>query len=90
MSVGVRYVHKWLFRTIEDVGVFYQGSEIYLISNPGEGLAVDEDRGRLREADPVRRWTRHVSCRWCSSPVWTQLGPAPGPRPGRPTRRTQP
>ena len=34
MSVGVRYVHKWLFRTIEDVGVFYQGSEIYLISIP--------------------------------------------------------
>ena len=29
MSVGVRYVHKWLFRTIEDVGVFFQGSEIY-------------------------------------------------------------
>jgi Carboxypeptidase regulatory-like domain/TonB-dependent Receptor Plug Domain len=25
MSVGVRYVHKWLFRTIEDVGVFFQG-----------------------------------------------------------------
>ena len=40
MSVGVRYVHKWLFRTIEDVGIFFQGSEIYLISNPGEGLAV--------------------------------------------------
>jgi hypothetical protein len=40
LSVGARYVHKWLFRTIEDVGVFFQGSEIYLISNPGEGLAV--------------------------------------------------
>jgi hypothetical protein len=40
MSLGVRYVHKWLFRTIEDVGIFFQGSEIYLISNPGEGLAV--------------------------------------------------
>ncbi len=40
MSLGVRYVHKWLFRTIEDVGIFFEGSEIYLISNPGEGLAV--------------------------------------------------
>jgi hypothetical protein len=40
MSLGVRYTHKWLFRTIEDVGIFFQGSEIYLISNPGEGLAV--------------------------------------------------
>jgi hypothetical protein len=40
MSLGVRYVHKWLFRTIEDVGIFFKGAEIYLISNPGEGLAV--------------------------------------------------
>ncbi len=40
MSIGARYVHKWLVRTIEDVGIFFQGSEIYLISNPGEGLAV--------------------------------------------------
>jgi len=40
LSVGVRYVHKWLVRTIEDVGIFFQGQEIYLISNPGEGLAV--------------------------------------------------
>jgi carboxypeptidase family protein/TonB-dependent receptor-like protein len=40
LSGKVRYVHKWLVRTIEDVGIFYQGQEIYLISNPGEGLAV--------------------------------------------------
>jgi outer membrane receptor protein involved in Fe transport len=40
ISVGARYVHKWLVRTIEDVGIFFQGSEIYLIANPGEGLAV--------------------------------------------------
>ena len=46
MSVGVRYVHKWLFRTIEDVGIFFQGSEIYLISNPGEGLAVQHGAER--------------------------------------------
>jgi len=41
MSLGVRYVHKWMFRTIEDVGIYVQGSEDYLISNPGEGLAVE-------------------------------------------------
>ena len=46
MSLGVRYVHKWLFRTIEDVGIFFQGSEIYLISNPGEGLAVEHGAER--------------------------------------------
>jgi hypothetical protein len=40
MSMGVRYVRKWLTRTIEDVGIFYQGQEIYLISNPGENLAT--------------------------------------------------
>jgi hypothetical protein len=39
-SLGVRYVHKWLVRTIEDVGIFFQGQEIYLISNPGENLAT--------------------------------------------------
>ena len=36
MSVG--YV-QWLFRTIEDVGVFYQGSEIYDLES-WRGLAV--------------------------------------------------
>ena len=41
MSLGVRYVHKWMFRTIEDVGILYKGVEDYLISNPGEGLAVN-------------------------------------------------
>ncbi len=40
MSLGVRYVHKWMFRTIEDVGIWYLGNEDYLISNPGEGLAI--------------------------------------------------
>ena len=40
MSLGVRYVHKWMFRTIEDVGIYVAGNEDYLIANPGEGLAV--------------------------------------------------
>ena len=58
MSVGVRYVHKWLFRTIEDVGVFYQGSEIYLISNPGEGLAVQMEPSvpDMITPKPVRKY----------------------------------
>ena len=41
MSLGVRYVHKWMFRTIEDTGILYKGTEDYLIANPGEGLAVN-------------------------------------------------
>ncbi|HEX6974940.1 MAG TPA: TonB-dependent receptor, partial [Vicinamibacterales bacterium] len=39
MSVGVRYTHKTLDRTIEDVGIALSGiGEFYFISNPGEGL----------------------------------------------------
>ena len=58
MSLGVRYVHKWLFRTIEDVGIFFQGSEIYLISNPGEGLAVSMEPSvpSLITPKPVRKY----------------------------------
>ena len=58
MSLGVRYVHKWLFRTIEDVGIFFQGSEIYLIANPGEGLAVQMEPSMpsLVTPKPVRKY----------------------------------
>jgi hypothetical protein len=41
MSLGVRYVHKWMFRTIEDTGIYVGGVEDYLIANPGEGFAVN-------------------------------------------------
>jgi hypothetical protein len=38
-AVSVRYVHKQLDRGIEDTGSQdYQGNEIYIIANPGEGL----------------------------------------------------
>ncbi len=36
MSAGVRYTHKWLVRTIEDVGLLLPGiGEVYIIGNPG-------------------------------------------------------
>jgi outer membrane receptor protein involved in Fe transport len=42
MTVGARYVHKELKRTIEDVGVTIPGiGTIYYIANPGEGIASD-------------------------------------------------
>jgi hypothetical protein len=51
MSLGVRYIHKWASRTIEDVGIYAPDLvsdptgatlvEDYLISNPGEGFAVN-------------------------------------------------
>jgi hypothetical protein len=36
-SIGVRYVHKWVTRTIEDNGWNEGGTEFYFIGNPGEG-----------------------------------------------------
>lgn len=36
-SLGVRYVHKWVTRTIEDNGWNEAGTEFYFIGNPGEG-----------------------------------------------------
>jgi hypothetical protein len=36
MSLGLRYVHKWLVRTIEDVGIIIPDvGEVYIIGNPG-------------------------------------------------------
>ncbi len=40
MSVGVRYAHKWMDRTIEDVGIAVPGvGEVFYISNPGRGIS---------------------------------------------------
>ena len=42
MTVGARFVHKELKRTIEDVGVVVPGvGEVFFIANPGEGIARD-------------------------------------------------
>ena len=39
MAASVRYVHKQIDRAIEDTGTLApDGSEIYIIANPGEGL----------------------------------------------------
>jgi hypothetical protein len=50
MSLGFRYIHKWVTRTIEDTGIYAPDLESdpsgqtlvedYLIANPGEGFAV--------------------------------------------------
>jgi hypothetical protein len=40
-SLGVRYVHKWLVRTVEDVGVVVPNQGVvYLLGNPGFGYAT--------------------------------------------------
>jgi hypothetical protein len=39
-SLGVRYTHKWLDRTIEDSGINVPGvGEVFFIANPGYGVA---------------------------------------------------
>jgi hypothetical protein len=39
-SIGLRYVHKWMTRTIEDVGILVPGvGELYINGNPGFGFA---------------------------------------------------
>ena len=76
LSFGVRYVHKWLVRTIEDVGIFFQGQEIYLIANPGEGLAVQMEPSvpdlitpkPVREYDGLEfRLNKRFSDRWAGT-----------------------
>jgi hypothetical protein len=39
-SVGLRYIHKELIRTIEDMGVLVGNDEIYIYGNPGTGLST--------------------------------------------------
>ena len=42
-SIGVRYVHKWITRTIEDFGWNEPGlGEFYIIGNPGDGAWGDQ------------------------------------------------
>ena len=77
MSVGVRYVHKDLVRTIEDVGIIVPGvGEVYTISNPGFGLTkttlptecngpCPDQPPATREYDGVElRMTRRFSQNW--------------------------
>jgi hypothetical protein len=40
-QLGLRFVHKQIVRTIEDVGLLYPGvGEVYIIANPGEGVSA--------------------------------------------------
>jgi hypothetical protein len=40
MSLGVRYAHKWLDQTFEDVGTLVPNvGEVFRIANPGQGIA---------------------------------------------------
>jgi hypothetical protein len=84
MSIGVRYTHKWLDRTIEDVGVLVPGvGEVFFIANPGEGVAkqiLPEPAPVLpkatREYDGVEfRLIKRFANRWSlnTSYTWSRL-----------------
>ncbi len=83
-SVGVRYVHKWLDRTIEDVGILVPGvGEVFMIANPGFGIA-EYTIGRqfpaqpraTRDYDGVElRLRKRLSDHWSvnTSYLWSRL-----------------
>ncbi|MEO5897411.1 MAG: hypothetical protein ABIS06_17105 [Vicinamibacterales bacterium] len=83
MSLGVRYPHKWLDRTIEDVGVLVPGvGEVFFIANPGEGVAkqiLPEPAPALpkaeRQYDGVEfRLIKRFSNRWSLNTSYTWSG----------------
>ncbi|HET7617053.1 MAG TPA: hypothetical protein VFK20_00990, partial [Vicinamibacterales bacterium] len=87
MSVGVRYSHKWLDRTIEDVGIQVAGvGEVFMMANPGYGIAEFTLAGTCatcpaqppakRVYDGVEfRLRKRLSNRWSmiTSYLWSRL-----------------
>ena len=82
ISVGARYVHKQVDRGIEDTGSLdAQSNEIYIIANPGEGLAALAHPGvalplPVREYDSVEfSMDKRLSDNWFlrTSYWWSRL-----------------
>ena len=56
MSFGVRYSHKWLDKTIEDIGVNVPGvGEVFYIANPGSAIGEHSPRRSSTPTRPARR-----------------------------------
>jgi len=83
MSLGVRYTHKWLDRTIEDTGVLINSAEVFFIANPGLGVTKQILASpapplptALRHYDAVEvRLNKRLSNRWAmtTSYTWSRL-----------------
>jgi hypothetical protein len=84
MSIGVRYTHKWLDRTIEDSGIQIPGvGEVFFMANPGFGVAeqilpapAPAMPKAQRDYDGVEfRFNRRLANRWqvTSSYTWSRL-----------------
>jgi hypothetical protein len=82
-SVGVRYTHKWLDRTIEDSGVLIGGAEVFFIANPGFGVThqilappAPPLPSALRHYDAVEtRFNKRLANRWSmtTSYTWSRI-----------------
>ena len=82
MALSARYVHKQVDRGIEDTGTLDENhNEIYIIANPGEGLALEAIAGvplpkPVRDYDSVEfRFDKRFSDRWSlmASYTWSRL-----------------
>jgi hypothetical protein len=82
MAVGVRYVHKQIDRAIEDTGTLdANNNEIYIIANPGQGLALNAFPGvplpeAVRDYDSVEfMFEKRFADNWFlrSSYLWSRL-----------------
>jgi hypothetical protein len=82
MALGVRYVHKQVDRGIEDTGSLdAQSNEIYIIANPGEGLAALAHPGvalpkPVRDYDSVEvAFDKRMADHWYlrTSYLWSRL-----------------
>ncbi|MGE5360890.1 MAG: carboxypeptidase regulatory-like domain-containing protein [Bacteroidales bacterium] len=81
MSISARYVHKWLTRTIEDVGLLLPGiGEIYIIGNPGFGTTEVMNPSwpqfttpkATRDYDGIEfRLTKRLANRWSAEVDYT-------------------
>lgn len=79
--VGLRYVHKEIVQTIEDVGVLDRelGAEVFFIANPGEGVAqrilgptFPAQPEAVRDYDAVTLWLRkNFDGRWALNASYT-------------------
>ena len=84
MSVGVRYTHKWLVRTIEDTGISVPGiGEVFFMANPGFGVGgqvlpppLPPNPHATRDYDGVEiRFQKRLSNRWSfnSNYLWSRV-----------------
>lgn len=83
-SVGVRYTHKWLVRTIEDTGIVVPNvGEVFFMANPGFGVGGQvlpppspPNPHAVRDYDGIEvRYQKRLANRWSlnTNYLWSRL-----------------